>query len=298
MASSKNIHIVPQGSFRCIFANIKGVKYFSKSEKLVTWKQQIIEKEEVSKNPLRLLFTLEDKGRIHDLSKDTMITYTFKKSEVGKYIKFYAYVENFETIQQSTIFYVEDKCNTNIRIRGVERVDLDSSEIAVGQKIKLKVNKYSVDESKVYRSVKESIKWMVKIDNSPDERLIINGLVMTGGEIEFDVPENWIGKEIMFMPYLNIHTPKISHQSQVSSKCILECYWTDENKERIECLRENIKKAYFYIKTVGYDCDEAISVKVSDEDGSDILPGQKEVVIEGRVNCDGEIWVEAYNIKE
>jgi hypothetical protein len=258
----------------------------------------VIEKDEVAKNPLRLLFTLEDKGRIHDLSKDTMITYTFKKSEVGKYIKFYAYVENFETIQQSTIFYVEDKCNTNVRIKGVKRIDSDSSEVAVGQKIKLKVNEYNVSENKVSDSVKKDIKWMIKVGNEADERLIINGLVMTGDEIEFSVPEEWGEKEILFMPYLNIHTPNISYQSQVIFKYIIECYWTNENKERIESLGENIKKAYFYIKTVGYDCDEAISVKVSDEDGSDILPGQKEVVIEGRVNCDGEIWVEAYNIKE
>ena len=81
----------------------------------------------------------------------------------------------------------------------------------------------------------------------------------------------------------------------MSAKCIVECYWTDEQKEQIEVLNEDLKKAFFYIKTVGYSCDEIISIKISDEDGEDILPGQKEVVVDGTVDCNGEVWVEAYN---
>jgi len=210
MAVNKDIHIVTQGESRPISANIRDFEVFLSSDKQITWKRQEIEKEEVAKNPLRMLFTVEDKGVLFDWSRKMTQIYTFKKSEVGKYIKFYAYIENFDRFQQSTIFYVEDKCNTNVRIRGVERVDSDSAEVVIGEKIKLKVIEYNVPENKVSDPVKKDIKWMIKVGNDEDERLIINGVVITGNEIEFYAPEEWEDKDVLFMPYLNIHTPEIS----------------------------------------------------------------------------------------
>lgn len=295
MGWSKNIQIVSPGSLATIYAQIKDTAInFKKSDKSVSWKKHEIDKDEVSKNPLRLLYTLEDKGTTYQTTKDLIMNYTFSKEEVGKYIKFYAYVENFESIQQSTIFYVEDKHKTNIRVRGVERIDAESSDFKVGETVKLKVH-YSLSDEYVPQETKDSVKWMVQIENQNAERLIIDGAVITGGEIEFEVCQEWRGQKIIFMPYLNIHTPKISYQPQVTPKCILECYWTNENKEQIDFFNDDIDKMYFYAKTSGYENGESISIEISDEDENDVVPGQKTIIIEGTIDEHGELWVEGYN---
>lgn len=261
-----------------------------RSDKLVTWKKSVFIQEDVK---ARKHILINDDGET--IATGLSCRYTFKKNEFGKYIKFYAYVENFESIQQSTIFYVEEKCKTNVRIRGVERIDSDSSEIAEGQKIKLKVNKYSVDDKKVPVSVKKDIKWMIKVGDGKDERLIIDEFVITGDEIELDVPENWIGKEVMFMPYLNIHTPKISTTVGITlNKTIEDFIWTNENKEYINII-EPEGKLYLLIKTKGYESGEMISVELRDDEGNNIIPGHETIVVAGEVDEQGEVWVEAYN---
>lgn len=209
MNSNKQIAIVYPGYTRLIFAKIAGVSDFPASEKFIYWKKQEIEAGEVKRNPGRLLFTVEDKGLLIDLSKSTTTSYTFKKNEAGKYIKFYAYVEKFKSMQQSTVFYVEDKFITDVRIRCVKRIESNSLAFSVGEKIKLKISEYSVEESKVADSVKKSIKWMIKVGANTKERLVINGSVITGDEIEFVVPIDWAEKTVVVMPYLNIPTPKI-----------------------------------------------------------------------------------------
>ena len=80
----------------------------------------------------------------------------------------------------------------------------------------MKVNKYNVSENQVSDSVKKDIKWMLKVGNNSNERLVVDGVVVTGDEIEVLVQVNWAGEKLIFMPYLNIPTPQISYQPQIS----------------------------------------------------------------------------------
>lgn len=206
MNPNKNLIIVNAGETRILVASLNYQKL--QSQDMVTWKKKVYSKDEVKANPYRLLFAIEDTGDIHYFGKELSTNYKFTRSDVGKYIKFYSYVEGFNALAQCVVFYVEEKHNTNIRITGVERIDSESKEIYVGQKLNFKVD-FSVTENKVSYQTRESVKWMVKMGDS-EERLIINGTVITGSDIEFVVPEYWIERGIMLMPYLNNPSTDVS----------------------------------------------------------------------------------------
>jgi len=217
--SDKQIRIVNPDDTHSISACIKHYSTFISSDNQITWKKQVIDDDEKKTRDFsRFLFQVKDMGSLIECSKRMTIIHTFKKSEVGKYIKFYSFVENFLATQQYTIFYVEDKCKTNIRVRNLKRVDSKSTEATVGQEIKLKITEYNVAEAKVSDDVKKDIKWMVRVGNATDERLIINGLVITGHEIEFEVPREWGDKEILFMPYFSKHDEGISTPINVTAQ--------------------------------------------------------------------------------
>ena len=55
-----------------------------------------------------------------------------------------------------------------------------------------------IPEEKVTQVTKDSVKWMVKIDNQ-EEHLVINDEVIKGGRISLEVPEKRVGKEITIM---------------------------------------------------------------------------------------------------
>lgn len=234
MNSSKKTQLVNSGDTRILVASLNYPRY--QCQDMITWKKKVYTADEVKKNPLRLLFAIKDNGVIHSYGKELFATYEFTQADIGKYIKFYSYNKEFNALTQCLVFYVEDKCSTNVRIRGVERVGSDSSEATVGQKIKLKVNQYSVEEKKVSTSIKRNIKWMVKVGSSEDERLIIDGVVMTGEEIEFEIPREWSGENIVLMPYFNKHTPDYSVKVNVVS-----CQHSDGAIEVAEYIVNEIK---------------------------------------------------------
>jgi len=175
------------------------------SDKQVTWKKKVFTKEEIKS---RLHVSLKDDGET--FSVGLSCRYTFKRGERGKYMKFYACIESLDTIMQTTLVFVEDRCNTDVRIEDVECIEPISLEATVKQKVKLKISKYSIDESKVSSSVKEDVKWMVKVGQKNDERLVIDDIVMMGNQLEFLIPEEWENETVKLMPYLNLYSPNIS----------------------------------------------------------------------------------------
>ncbi|NDV65075.1 lipase family protein [Bacteroides sp. 224] len=182
---------------------------------LVQWKKREFTKKELEgKSPYqftRSIWTPENNGAL--IGKGAAIQYTFTKADQDKYIKFYAYINEYNSVEQSEVFYLESKCTTSVRIRDVGRM-LSFTDLFAGESITLKILKYNVDAKKVASSVKEKIKWMVRIEGK-DERLIIDGRLLLGEEIEFTIPVEWGGKSVMFMPYLNIPTPKVSYECQI-----------------------------------------------------------------------------------
>lgn len=184
-----------------------------KDNKMITWKRKIYTKEEAGKNPSRVILNVSDDGVEIHLGIDYFYTYQFKKNEVGKYLKFYSYIDKFKMFDQFLVFYVEENLKTNIRITSVQRLLSDNEIIYTGQKISFSVE-YSIPNEKVDANIQNNVKWKVKIDDQT-ERLIIGGLVILGGKIEFKVPEEWANKKITLLPYLYKETQKVSTEFDV-----------------------------------------------------------------------------------
>lgn len=171
----------------------------------VKWKKRIFTEEELVSVRFSqftpLIWSTKDDGEF--IGQGMAIQYEFKKSDENRYIKFYAYVNEYSVIQQSEIFFIQAKHNTDVRVRSVQSV---SDKAIAGETVKYTVG-YS--QPKQGSKVSKDVKWMVRVDGV-EKRLIINDKVMLGGEISFEVPREWKGKSIMLMPFINKHTPRIS----------------------------------------------------------------------------------------
>lgn len=206
MSTNKNIEIVNPGDRRILTASLDYPKL--QAPDYVTWKKKVYTEAEIKEKPSRLLYAIEDNGTPYSYSKDLFISYQFTKADIGKYIKFYSYVKEFNILAQCLVFYVEENLESHIRITKVERVGSEKDEIFVGGKLKLKVE-YSVPENKVSSKTKENVRWLVKIGDR--ENILMQGdLIVKGGEIEIIIPNEWGDEEVVLMPYLNRPTPKVS----------------------------------------------------------------------------------------
>ena len=283
MNPNKKILIVKAGDTRTLVASINYQKL--QSQDMITWK----------KNPSRLLFAIEDNGDIHSSGKEFSTNYKFTKQDVGKYIKFYSYCNEFNALAQAIVFYVEGEHDTDVDIIGVERVDSDSEELYTGDRLELKAT-FSMAENRVSPKTDENVKWMVKV-NGEEERLILDGLVMTGSEIEFVIPEDWVNEEVVLMPYLHEHSEEVSYRGKVvEGKKILEFYWTNDKKERIDTLHSAGETAYLYVKTKGYATGDLLSIELEDDRGDELHLEQSKATLDGEVDDSGEVWLKAYNV--
>jgi len=86
-----------------------------------------------------------------------------------------------------------------------------SAEGEAGDKISYRVTKYSF-QLLINDKVRKNVKWSIKIgDNNKED------LTVTGEEIELEIKNEWIGKEILVMPYLS----KVSEKVSVKTWCYI-----------------------------------------------------------------------------
>ena len=198
-----------------IVTRVNAARYFVAScnyntDKPVTWKKTVYAKHRD--------FALKDDG-IQIKTKDETgrsCHYKFSKDDEGKYVKIYAFIDKYDNICQTAMFYVDPQMNTDIRVKSVKA---DNSEAIVGDIIKLTVeyhrNQKPVKENEnALIAVKDKVKWKVKIDGETDD-LIVDDEVMRGGKISFQVPKDWKEKEVLLMPYLYIYDETVSQKIKI-----------------------------------------------------------------------------------
>lgn len=207
----------------------------------IVWKKKVFTDTEIKQGSHRHIWRLMDDGET--IGTGNSIHYTFSKKDEGKYVKLYAYINSILTFEQIVVYYVEPTYKTEICIAAV---NVDKKEALVGDVIKLSVeycrqakSEVVIPEEKVTQATKDSVKWMVKIDNI-EERLVINDEVIRGGRISLEVPEKWAGKNIAIMPYLNRPDTEICVKINTSTYLVI---YTSTGKE-VFTLDGNSKKLY------------------------------------------------------
>lgn len=225
--SKNNIQIVSANKEQVLVTSVEFGQL--KDHKMIIWKKKVYTKEEAGNNPSRMIFNVTDDGETIHLGKEYFYTYQFKENEIGKYLKFYSYIDNFKKSKQFLVFYVEEDLKTNIRITSVQRIvsDTEDEKIYVGQKVNFEVE-YSIPHEKVDTKIQNNVKWKVKIEDQT-ERLIIGGLVILGGKIEFIVPEEWADKKITLLPYLNKESQEVKSEFEVDYFYLYRFY-SNENR--------------------------------------------------------------------
>ena len=221
-----------------------------RQDKQVTWKKKVYTREDIK---ARKHIPLKDDGQA--FTNGLSCRYTFKKDEFGKYVKFYALVNNLLTKEQVLIVYVEPQYLTDILIKE-KSVKTDKTEYAVEETVKCTVEylnpkkQKDVPEKDVPPSVKENVKWMVKIGDQKPERLITDdGEVVLGGRTSFKVPEKWAYKEVVLMPYLNKHSEKTSEKISIFVEEVLIVVGTEIHTKNTSNKLMFLGAALFIVRT-------------------------------------------------
>jgi len=205
----KDIIIVDSGQKWLLKAHLNNPS--SKEPVSVKWKKKTFTEDEIKNeiytNYQRVIWDVNDDGNF--IGEGLAFNYKFTESDENKYVKFYAYVSKYTSIPQSEIYYIQSRHNTQVRVKSVKS---DHQKTMVGNTVKCTVE---YTHPKFKNEVQRDVKWMIKI-NGVEKRLILNDKVILGGEISFQVPVAWKGKDILLMPYINKHTPDIS-----ASLCVL-----------------------------------------------------------------------------
>ncbi|MDR1116115.1 MAG: hypothetical protein LBL33_08240 [Tannerella sp.] len=180
----------------------------------VIWKKKVFDDKEVGQDNHSVVWQINDDGQT--VGNGMSVQCKIEKSDEGKYIRFYAMLNDFLTVKQSVVFFVDPLPVPYVRVKSVT----GTSESAVGDTVRCQVE-YSEPDSRVSQKTRDSVKWMVKIGDEKEERLTVNDKVILGGEISFKVPEEWSGKSVMLMPFLNEHTQKVSCTVTIVGKLIV-----------------------------------------------------------------------------
>jgi len=201
-----------------VTANMSAVcRYKLYESQTISWKKTVYTPEDYKKQKR----SVKDDGKVVPTKAPQGVScqYKFPEEEEGKYVRIYAFVEKYNNLCQSEIFFVEPQLQTDICIKP-ESVKADKPEAIVGETVKCTVEYHNpkkqkdVPEKDVPQSIKDAVKWNVKIDEKTD-RLIIDDEVTKGGVISFKIPEEWAGKEILLMPYLNQSAESISYKINI-----------------------------------------------------------------------------------
>lgn len=179
------------------------------SKATIVWEKKIYAEADIKNGKHHSIWELQDNG--DDIGTGQSIEYIFKDSEKGKYVKIYAFINSFTAVTQSQVYYVETEHQTDIRIQSVTPNKVTS---VIGSTVKLSVvyhkNNTIIPKDKVPQATKDNVKWNIKTGNNSEERLIVNDIVIKGGDISITIPKEWKGREVTLMPYLEKSDLKVS----------------------------------------------------------------------------------------
>jgi hypothetical protein len=240
---------------------------------------------------------MEVNGIAENIGMGKSIRYTVDEQYEGEKVTFRAYLNEKDKNKypmQSINCIVAGGAPKNLRVRAVE----GQESASVGETVEFEVTEFNVEKNPT-ASQKYSIKWDVKIGNENKKVFVDeNGDPYRGDIIEVCVPEEWMGEEVIVMPYLHSSTERIAVRVEVPIVAeIVDVYWKEKEstvKNYYDCPNRSVT---LYIEAKNYHSGETVEVAFVNEDGKLFVGGKKELIVSAQVDDKGIAIVENFEIK-
>ena len=139
--------------------------------------------------------------------------------------------------------YIDDDKDKLPMITGVEANPEEGVlSIYPNTKIHCKVTSYNISRDKISNDKKKNISWLLSVDNNSEF------LPQKGEEIELIIKENWGGKEIKLIPFLNGHKADVSIKLKIEEHQRQWRAWifvvADELLPREKLIRKDIPNTF------------------------------------------------------
>ena len=158
------------------------------------------------------------RGEIFEIGNGKCIRYKVSEEFENMRVAFVAYInerdKNRYPTQRIECFVVRP-APKNLRVLRVEQTQ-GARDVVVGETIKLRVTEFYPEGSEPTVYEKDTIKWDIIVGDAERKVFVVNNEPLLSDRIDFAVPAEWAGKEVVIMPYF--HSPSPSSERSVRLK--------------------------------------------------------------------------------